>query len=342
MLTFTFTGVDGVMSEVETLTSGMVGKQIRLSFDDSWKNLTKTAVFCAGNMTRVVVDPEDIVTIPSDVLARPFFNLFVGVYGTNAEGTVVIPTILVEGPMIRYGADPIEDETAKELPVWQNMQNQIGNLPLLETEATGNLVAAINELSHQITELSQILGVNDSLQDSNLLLHWDFRTASTDDLVAGVSLHATNNITFDETGAHTTSSTSYLTFPLHPEGKSLAGNVLEIQFGAMEINDTGSTIRLATGNAGTQPAGNGIFWSTSDCWTHMLTNVTEFNDLQMFSGKRLFAYPTEDALGMQWYCEDQYICTSTTSVPPLYGSIGCSAGAAHPVTVEYIKIYPAE
>lgn len=372
MLTFTFSGVDGTMSDVETLTSGMVGKQIRLSFDDSWAGLTKTAVFCAGDTTRVVMDPGETVAIPAEVLAKPFLKLFVGVYGTDAEGTVVIPTILVEGPMIRYGADPIQDETAEELPVWQKLQNQIGDMTLLETEDTSDLVSAVNEVSglirsyaglskdaaqllvdilteanykenqkDQLVELAHMLGVECALDTGNLLQYWDFLKGGETDLVSGIPLRAASNITYDSTGAHTTAANSYLTFPLQPEGESFEGKILEIKFGQMELVDTGSSIRLATGNIGTQPAITGLFYSASDCWTNNVSVTTDFTDLQLFSGKHLYARLADDKKGIQWYVEDQYICTSTTSYTPTHCSIGCSAGAAYPVTVEYIKIYPA-
>ena len=75
-------------------------------------------VFHAGDLNRVVTDAGGVVTVPARVLERPFCHLRVGVYGTDAAGTLVIPTIMAEGPMIQYGADPMEDETAKELPVW--------------------------------------------------------------------------------------------------------------------------------------------------------------------------------------------------------------------------------
>lgn len=154
MLTFHFTGVDGSMTESEPLTSGMVGKEVRLNLDASWADLTKTVVFRAGDTTRVVMDPGDTVAIPAEVLERPFGKLFVGIYGTNAQGDLVIPTIMAEGPMIRYGADPIEDETAKELPVWVQLQEQIGDLSSLSTKDNSDLVGAVNELHDTAAALS--------------------------------------------------------------------------------------------------------------------------------------------------------------------------------------------
>ena len=144
MLTFSFSGVDGFMTECETLTSGMVGKEVQLLFDDSWNTLSKTVVFRAAEVNRVVINPpSSLVVIPEAVLARPFGKLFVGVYGTDKDGTVVIPTIMAEGPMIRYGADPTEDSGAADLPVWKTLQEQIGDLANLKTHAKGNLVDAL-------------------------------------------------------------------------------------------------------------------------------------------------------------------------------------------------------
>lgn len=190
MLTFSFTGVDGSMTESEILTSGMVGKEIRLTFDESWKNLTKTLVFRAGDTTRVVLNPGTTAVIPTEVLARPFAKLYVGVYGTDADGAIVIPTIMAEGPMIRYGADPIEDETAKELPVWENLQNQIGDLSDLETDAKDQLVSAINELHHRegalvadTQKLEQDLGAVKSFVGTGS----ELLTAAKETLVAAVN-----------------------------------------------------------------------------------------------------------------------------------------------------------
>lgn len=150
MLTFEFTGVEGRMTESEILTSGMVGKTVRILFDDSWTDLTKTAVFRTDSICRIVPWDGSVMTIPEDVLLQPFRRLYVGVCGTDAAGTLVIPTIMAEGPMIRYGADPTEDSTADDLPAWKKLRDLIGDPSLLETEAKDNLVAAINEIHAEL------------------------------------------------------------------------------------------------------------------------------------------------------------------------------------------------
>ena len=146
MLTFHFSGADGAMVEAETLTSGMVGKQVKLEFSSEWDGLVKTVVFSAGAVSRDVVYTGEIMTIPAEVLEKPVRQLFVGVYGVSSDGTLVIPTIRAMGPRIQAGADPTGDVAVDPtLPVWAQLEGLIGDLSLLETEAKENLVAAINE-----------------------------------------------------------------------------------------------------------------------------------------------------------------------------------------------------
>ena len=411
MLTFSFTGVDGTMTECETLTSGMVGKQVQLLFDDSWAALSKTVVFRAADVNRVVINPESsLVTIPEAVLARPFGKLFVGVYGTDETGTVVIPTIMAEGPMIRYGADPIEDETASQLPVWENLQNQIGDLtaletgekdsltgavnelhrrattleadveqlqeevsylgePLtLETEDKSSLVGAINEIharpgltpaatqllvnilskgtytedqTEAIAELATQWGVTVPEEEVQPILYWDFRTGSLTDQITGATATAATNVTLDEAGAHLTANTSYLMFPAGLDGASLAGHIMEVKFGEMALNDQATTLRLACSCAGTQPATVGLIWTGQDCWSTKSSVITEFTDLHMFSGKTLYAKGATDSYQIDWYCEDQLICSSLPTSVHTHMSIGSTSSGAFPAVVEYVKIYPA-
>ena len=417
MLTFSFTGVDGTMTECETLTSGMVGKEVQLLFDSSWDSLSKTVVFRAADVNRVVINPEtSLVTIPEAVLARPFGKLFVGVCGTDADGAVVIPTVMAEGPMIRYGADPTEDETARELPVWEHLQSQIGNLTaletkqkdsltdavnelhrretaleatveqlqeavsylgeplLLETDDKTSLVGAVNELHRELEEhpqtsggltpataqllidilhqgtyseaqeeaiaaLAAALGVSVPQDEVQPVLYWDFRTGSLTDQIHGISA-ATANVTLDGNGAYLTTSNAYIMFPAGLDGASLSGHTMEVKFGQMDLTTELSTLRLACSCLGSQPASTGLLWISADCWSSSPSAVTEFTDLGMFSGKTLYAKGAPDSNRIDWYCEDQLICSSEPSMVHSHMSIGASTGAAHPLLVEYVKIYP--
>lgn len=102
------------------LTSGMVGVPVSFAFDKVWDGLTKTAVFRAGRVSKDRVNVKGNTTVPWEVLQQENYALEIGVYGCNADGTVVIPTIWANAGVIYPGADPAEDEsTDPTLPVWQ-------------------------------------------------------------------------------------------------------------------------------------------------------------------------------------------------------------------------------
>lgn len=126
MLTFMFTGANGTMTETDMLTSGMVGRQVKLEFSEEWNDLSKTAVFSNGIVTKDVMEVTDVVTIPREVLAKSMTQLYVGVYGISPDGETVVPTVWAEGPRILPGADPSGDcSTAPQLPVWAQLQYQM-------------------------------------------------------------------------------------------------------------------------------------------------------------------------------------------------------------------------
>lgn len=150
MLTFRFSGAEGVMveQEGEILTAGMVGKEVKLEFSEEWTGLSKIAVFSNGSVTLDVVCTGETVVIPAKILEKPLKQVTVGVYGVSGGGKVVIPTVRAQGPVVSPGVDPSGDPAADpDLPVWAQIQGLIGDMGDLETEDTSSLVAAINELT---------------------------------------------------------------------------------------------------------------------------------------------------------------------------------------------------
>ena len=132
--------------QIELVTTGMVGASVRFSFGSEWNGLTRTAVFRAGKVAKDVVLTSDTALIPPEVLAAPA-SLLIGVYGSNSDGTLVIPTVMVRACFVLPGADPSGDEsTDPTLSVWQQILAQIGPMDELGTEAKDSLVAAINEV----------------------------------------------------------------------------------------------------------------------------------------------------------------------------------------------------
>lgn len=136
-------------SPPELLTAGMAkAVSVEFAFSSDWDGLTKTAVFTNGRATIDVLPAKwdgDTVTVPAEILAVAGRYARVGVYGTNASG-VVLPTVWVSlgkvQPAVEPSGDPSADPT---LPVWAQLQEQIGDLTDLKTYDKDNLVAAINE-----------------------------------------------------------------------------------------------------------------------------------------------------------------------------------------------------
>lgn len=150
MIQITCKGNSAICTRTERLTSGMVGLQCEFVFDGAWDGLARTAVFLAGNEKRDVMLTGAICTVPWEVLKTAGYQLVIGVYGTNAEGTLVIPTVYAMCGGIASGADPGgEESTDPTLPVWGQLQGMIGNLSKLETDSKDNLVAAINEAAQR-------------------------------------------------------------------------------------------------------------------------------------------------------------------------------------------------
>lgn len=136
-------------SPPELLTAGMAkAVTVEFVFSDDWDGLTKTAVFTNGKTTVDVLAANwdgDTVPVPHEVLAVPGRHARVGVYGADESG-VVLPTVWVSLGKVQPGADPSGDASADpSLPVWAQLQKQIGDLDDLQTYNRGNLVDAINE-----------------------------------------------------------------------------------------------------------------------------------------------------------------------------------------------------
>lgn len=136
-------------SPPELLTAGMSkAVTVQFAFSPEWDGLTKTAVFTNGKTTVDVLAANwdgDTVPVPHEVLAVPGRHARVGVYGADESG-VILPTVWVSLGKVQPGADPSGDVSADPaLPVWQQLQQQIGDLDDLKTYNKDNLVAAINE-----------------------------------------------------------------------------------------------------------------------------------------------------------------------------------------------------
>ncbi len=141
--------VNGVIAKIvyrKVIPAGIIGAQVEFDYDeDIWHELHKTVVF-KGAVTKDVITDANIVTIPPEVVEKPFFRFRIGVYGVDADGNIAIPTLWEDIGAICDAAAPSGDtNTDPSLPVWAQIQAMIGDLSNLTTTAKENLVAAINE-----------------------------------------------------------------------------------------------------------------------------------------------------------------------------------------------------
>ena len=106
----------------QDIPKGLVGGRVLIEYaDEKWNELNKTVIF-RGAVTRDVLSNDTEVIIPAEVLSRSGMNFYVGVYGTNAEKNLGVPTFWAKVGVIRDAADPDGDPAADPaLPVWAGL-----------------------------------------------------------------------------------------------------------------------------------------------------------------------------------------------------------------------------
>ncbi len=173
-----------VLRRQDVLTVGMVGAEVEFRFNEAWKGLTKTAVFRQGETTKDVILTNNKAVIPPEVLLLPGLPVYIGVYGANRNGSVIIPTLWTMTAPVSSGADPLMDGTTNPtLPVWQQILNMIGDTELL-TDST-----IIQELQN-IDQKMQAL--DDDIAESVVnLTHAEITVTKTGDAY-------TANMTYEE------------------------------------------------------------------------------------------------------------------------------------------------
>ena len=145
MIKVRYSKVNGRCMLREPLTSGMVGQKIHFEYSHDFDGLMITAVFTDGKKAINIVNPGNECIMPHEVLTTVGATVKVGIYAVRGE-ELVIPTVYATIGTVLRGANPNEGSLGSPtIPTWQQIQEIIGNLDDLETEAKNNLVSAINE-----------------------------------------------------------------------------------------------------------------------------------------------------------------------------------------------------
>lgn len=127
------TGLKAKVTKNELLTTGTVGAQIKFTFSDDWVDKTKTAVFKRCGKVIDVLESDwgedNVVTIPPEMTEKAGQIVGVGIYGRNADGKKVTPTIYAPLGVVAAGADPSGDEsTDPSLPVYSQIQAELNDI----------------------------------------------------------------------------------------------------------------------------------------------------------------------------------------------------------------------
>lgn len=102
----------------DAVTVGSVGIPVFFTFSAEWESVQKIVIFKAGDVAVDVALTGSSCTVPPECLADAGVWLTIGVYGANAEGTVVIPTVWAEAAPIQPGAEPSGVDPAEPTPSW--------------------------------------------------------------------------------------------------------------------------------------------------------------------------------------------------------------------------------
>lgn len=105
----------------------MINAKIKFEFSEDWyPALSKTAIFTAGDVTKVVLDSyweNNVCSIPQECLAKSDEILMVGIYGADNANVVAIPTVWATVGKIRKGYEGYEDVSTGTLPIWAQVQS---------------------------------------------------------------------------------------------------------------------------------------------------------------------------------------------------------------------------
>ena len=140
------------VEQKEIITSGSVGIQVHFDFNADWNGLMKTAVFREGDdgtKIDVILDNTGECVIPHEVLKDEGEVLFIGVYGTNDAGSIVIPTVWATGGVVKPGTAPNTAPTAAPTPdIWA----QILSVANEAEEAAGDALSVAERAEQIATE----------------------------------------------------------------------------------------------------------------------------------------------------------------------------------------------
>lgn len=113
----------------QKIPKGIIGARVEIEYaDKTWEDLSRTVVF-QSTVTKDILNAGAEVTVPPEVVGSAGATLFMGIYGTDADNVVAIPTVWVALGVIQGATDPSGDtSTDPTLPVWAQMERRFEKL----------------------------------------------------------------------------------------------------------------------------------------------------------------------------------------------------------------------
>jgi len=102
----------------DLITTGSIGIPVSFLLSADFDGLSNIAVFRGSGVTVDVILTDNTCVVPPETLVTANSELWIGVYGRNADGTIAIPTVWAGAFNIHYGAVPSGVDPSEPTPDW--------------------------------------------------------------------------------------------------------------------------------------------------------------------------------------------------------------------------------
>lgn len=142
----------------DPLTTGSVGIEVSFDLSEDWEGLARTAVFHSGNTEVDVFLTDTNCNVPPECLLTEGNILRIGVYGTDGQGNLVIPTVYVDVGIVELGTVPSGIDPEVYTPEFSD-QLMAAVTEAVDTarEANANSEAAVERADQALEEAGETL-----------------------------------------------------------------------------------------------------------------------------------------------------------------------------------------
>ena len=114
----------------QALPVGAVGLQVAFEFaDTTWRDLSKTVVFRNNSMVMDAILVDGCAVIPHELLNKVADPIYAGVYGTDSNNNLAVPTVWAKLGNISSASTPSNNISSDvTLPYWAQIQEQVEDL----------------------------------------------------------------------------------------------------------------------------------------------------------------------------------------------------------------------